>query len=539
MTTEPRRGLKLTVQGWVILVVAVMGVVVLAGAVAGAILLNRTDDLSRQLIDDIQPSRVAAYRMQGAIRDQETATRGYAISADKQFLDPYYDGQQSERVAADGIRARVGDHQDLIADVDALEKAVANWRVTFAEPLIASVKPGARGLVDSATIERGKIEFDGIRALFDVQNQHLLTAREDAIGDLDEMRTWRDGVLVALVVTFFALAITLAILVRSAVTRPLIALAAACRRITEGRFDERIIPQGPKDIRRIATDVEDMRQRIVAELEAARSAREQLDEQAVELRRSNAELEQFAYVASHDLQEPLRKVASFCQLLEKRYGDELDERGSEYIGYAVDGAKRMQVLINDLLTFSRVGRLNTTHTEVDLGAALDVALDNLSTTIDESGAAIERPASLPRITGDSTLLVMLWQNLVGNAVKFRKEGVEPRIVVECEAGTGDHDGAWLFTLSDNGIGIAKEFVDKVFVIFQRLHGREAYGGTGIGLSLCKKIVEYHGGAIWIDTSYTSGTRFRFTLPMAVVEGEAEPEAAPDGGAAMVLEGSPE
>ena len=180
-----------------------------------------------------------------------------------------------------------------------------------------------------------------------------------------------------MVVAFVAMAIVLALLVRSAVTRPLAALAAACRRITEGNFGERITPRGPTDIRAIAADVEDMRQRIVDELEASRSARAALDEQAEELRRSNAELEQFAYVASHDLQEPLRKVASFCQLLEKRYGDQLDERGAEYIGFAVDGAKRMQALINDLLTFSRVGRLNATHTEVDLDATLDTALDNL------------------------------------------------------------------------------------------------------------------------------------------------------------------
>ena len=192
------------------------------------------------------------------------------------------------------------------------------------------------------------------------------------------MRHWRDGLAIAMVVAFVALAIVLALLVRSAVTRPLDALAAACRRITEGNFGERIVPRGPRDIRSIAADVEDMRQRIVDELDASRSARAALDEQAEELRRSNAELEQFAYVASHDLQEPLRKVASFCQLLEKRYGDQLDERGAEYIGFAVDGAKRMQALINDLLTFSRVGRLNATHTEVDLNAALDTALDNLS-----------------------------------------------------------------------------------------------------------------------------------------------------------------
>ena len=166
----------------------------------------------------------------------------------------------------------------------------------------------------------------------------------------------------------------------------------------EGNFGERIVARGPKDIRGIAVDVEDMRQRIVDELEASRTAREALDEQAVDLRRSNAELEQFAYVASHDLQEPLRKVASFCQLLEKRYGDKLDERGAEYIGFAVDGAKRMQVLINDLLTFSRVGRLNATDTDVDLNATLDTALANLAAAIEESGAEVVRPrGGLPHV----------------------------------------------------------------------------------------------------------------------------------------------
>jgi light-regulated signal transduction histidine kinase (bacteriophytochrome) len=276
-----------------------------------------------------------------------------------------------------------------------------------------------------------------------------------------------------------------------------------------------------------------MRQRIVDELEASRSARAALDEQAEELRRSNAELEQFAYVASHDLQEPLRKVASFCQLLEKRYGDQLDERGTEYIGFAVDGAKRMQALINDLLTFSRVGRLYSTHTEVDLEETLGIALGNLSTSTAEANAEIVRPAQpLPTVDGDPTLLTMVWQNLIGNAVKFRREGVAPRIVIECEEGGGPQEGEWLFTVSDNGIGIAPAFADKVFVIFQRLHVRELYSGTGIGLALCKKIVEHHGGFIWVDTSYTQGTRIQFTLlatpttepneiPTALLEGTHE------------------
>ncbi len=386
--------------------------------------------------------------------------------------------------------------------------------------------PNAPNVVNSRVAERGKAEFDHLRALFDTQNVNLAAAWTHAADQLKHTDAWRDRVLGAMVLVFFGTAALLGVLVRNAVTRPLAALAAACRRITEGNFGETISPpRQPKDIRDMAIDVENMRERIVEELDVSRSARALLDEQAVELRRSNAELEQFAYVASHDLQEPLRKVASFCQLLEKRYGDKLDERGVEYIRYAVGGAKRMQVLINDLLSFSRVGRLGAMQTELDLDTTLDAGLANLSTAIEESAAEIVRPTQpLPQIIGDPMLLTMLWQNLIGNAVKFRRADRPPRIVIECEQGTGDRDGEWLFSVSDNGIGIAEEFAEKVFVIFQRLHGRDGYAGTGVGLALCKKIVEHHGGTIWIDTSYTGGTRFEFTLPIpAAVERPATSE----------------
>ncbi|AWT56948.1 sensor histidine kinase [Mycolicibacterium smegmatis] len=506
--------MKLTVQGWQNLVLSVMGVVVFAGAIAGAVLVGRTDTLSDELINEIQPARVAAYQLQAALRDQETAVRGYAIAADPQFLAPYDEGQQAEADAAASIRDYLDGRDQLLADLDVIEKAAAAWRAAYADPMIASIQPGRPHIGNDMAAERGKAQFDQLRALFDVQNRHLSEARNVGIEDMERMRTWRNSVLIAMIVAFFAMAVVLAALVRNAVNRPLAALAASCRRITEGNFTERIEPKGPKDIRAIATDVEDMRQRIVDELDASKQARLALDEQAEELRRSNAELEQFAYVASHDLQEPLRKVASFCQLLERRYGDKLDERGVEYIGFAVDGAKRMQVLINDLLTFSRVGRLYSTTTEVDLNAVVDAALNNISTAVEESGAEIIRPQEpLPHIDGDPTLLIMVWQNLLGNAVKFRRDGVAPRIAIECHAQTGDDVDSWLFTVSDNGIGISEEFVDKVFVIFQRLHGRDTYSGTGIGLALCKKIIEHHGGNIWIDTSYTGGTRFCFTLPV--------------------------
>jgi signal transduction histidine kinase len=532
MMTSPQPGRQLTVQGWQNLVLSVMGLLVLAGTIAGAVLMSRTDKVSSDLVENIQPARVAAYRLQAALRDQETALRGYAIAADSQFLRPYYDGQRDEQAAATDIRTLVGHRTDAIDDLDGIEQAAATWRTSYAEQLIASVTPGSPSVVNKAVVERGKAEFDRLRELFDVQNERLTAARAASVDELEAVRGWRDSVLAALVVSFFVMGIVLAVLVRSAVTRPLAWLAASCRRITEGNFGERIVPRGPKDIRGIAGNVEDMRQRIVEELDAARTAQAALDEQAEELRRSNAELEQFAYVASHDLQEPLRKVASFCQLLEKRYGDKLDERGTEYIAFAVDGAKRMQVLINDLLTFSRVGRLNATNTEVDLDAAVDTAVDNLSTAIEESGAEVVRPRDgLPRVDGDPTLLVMMWQNLIGNAIKFAREGVPPRIVIECEQRVTEHEADWFFTVSDNGIGIPEEFADKVFVIFQRLHGRDAYSGTGIGLALCKKIVEHHGGTIWIDPSPSEGTRFCFTLPAeAIPESDSTPTSLLEGAA---------
>jgi len=514
---RPPRLSRLTVRGWQALVLSSMGVMVLAGAVVGAALLNRTNEVSRELTDDIQPARVAACQLQAALRDQETGIRGYLIAADRQFLTPYYDGQHAEQVAADDIRRRVGQRADLIADLDAIEKAAAEWRTSYAEPLIASVTPNAPNVVNSKAAERGKAEFDHLRALFDTQNVNLAAASAHAADELKRTDTWRDRVLGAMVVVFFGTAVLLGVLIRDAVTRPLAALAAACRRITEGSFGETISPpRRPKDIREMAIDVENMRKRIVEELDVSRLARALLDAQAVELRRSNTELEQFAYVASHDLQEPLRKVASFCQLLQMRYGDKLDERGVEYLGFAVDGAKRMQVLINDLLSFSRVGRLGTIETEVDLDTTLDAALDNLAAAIEESGTEIVRPKQpLPRVVGDPTLLTMLWQNLIGNAVKFRHIDRRPRIAINCEQGSGNRDGEWLLTVSDNGIGIPEEFAEKVFVIFQRLHGRDVYSGTGVGLALCKKIVEHHGGAIWVDTTYTDGTRFQFTIPIAV------------------------
>jgi PAS domain S-box-containing protein len=230
---------------------------------------------------------------------------------------------------------------------------------------------------------------------------------------------------------------------------------------------------------------------------------------AEELQRSNQELEQFAYVASHDLQEPLRMINGFLKLLESRYNAQLDEKGRTYIEYAVQGSDRMSQLINDLLEYSRVQRKQPRQEPVDLNSAIQRAMANLQASVQESGTILSQDP-LPVVQGNPTQLAQLFQNLVGNAIKFRRKGTTPQIAIKCRQ-QEDH---WVISVQDNGIGIPPEHREKVFAIFQRLHGRKEYPGTGIGLAICKKIIEQHGGRIWVDSQQGEGSTFFFTLPKA-------------------------
>ena len=250
---------------------------------------------------------------------------------------------------------------------------------------------------------------------------------------------------------------------------------------------------------------------LTSDIVERKHAQRELAKQAEELKISNAELEQFAYVASHDLQEPLRMVSSYLQLLEHRYSGKLDDDANDFIQFAIDGASRMQRLTSDLLTYSRVGTHQREFGPVSCEDVLDQALSNLQVAVEEESAVITR-APLPVVMADDGQLPQLFQNLIGNGIKFHGDE-PPRIHVSAE----QNENEWVFSVRDNGIGIDPERREDIFQIFQRLHTQEEYSGTGIGLATCKKIVEHHGGRIWVEAELNKGAGFYFTIPKTDLE----------------------
>jgi light-regulated signal transduction histidine kinase (bacteriophytochrome) len=287
-------------------------------------------------------------------------------------------------------------------------------------------------------------------------------------------------------------------------------LRAGTEMVAQGNFGYRIGGQRRDELGRLARNFDQMAAQLESttvskkELQAARDA---LSGRMAELTRSNAELDQFASVVSHDLQEPLRMITAYMNLLQTQYGGKLDKDADEFIGYAVDGTKRMQGLINDLLTYSRVGTRGKEFAPTDCNEVLARALLNLITATKESGARITHD-HLPTVLGDEFQLGQLFQNLIDNAIKYH--GATPaQIHVGCER----DGGMWRFAVKDNGIGIDPEYAERIFVIFQRLHTRQEYPGTGVGLAICKKIVERHRGKIWVESEPRKGSTFYFLLPI--------------------------
>jgi len=502
---------------------------VLAGLVVAALV-----GLDRALADRVDrygPALLETETLARAYSDQETGLRSYLLVGRPAFLEPYREGRRVERASLRDLAGLLSRRPALVRRLETLRREADRWHLRVARPTIAKVRAEGPAQPSVVDMQAGAERFDRVRrAVRDLQRP-VRQARDASSAALRENRDRLRAVLVAALAGLVLVAALTWRALRRWVVSPLRELGEEVDRVEGGDMARQIaLPAAPREIGVLADQVDRMRQRILQEYAVAEASRAQalaartlVEEQAEDLRRSNAELEQFAYVASHDLQEPLRKVASFCQLLERRYKGQLDERADQYIGFAVDGAKRMQQLINDLLAFSRVGRSSGDLVEVDMEAVLAQAQRQLGALIDEAGAVVTHDP-LPPVCGDASLLVQLLQNLVGNGIKFRSEAP-----VRVHLGVaGVKDGMAELYCRDNGIGIEQQYEDKIFVIFQRLHARDSYGGTGIGLAMCKKIVEFHGGRLWLDVQEAgsgedvSGSTFRFTLPVPTAKGHDQP-----------------
>ena len=479
-----------------------------AAIVVGALAISAADAARNRVVNVLSPAALHGSRLYSALLNQETGVRGYLLSAQRPFLQPYNTGVADETAELRALRPLLTGLPAARSDLTATVRRIDNWRSRYAVPAIAQVTTSGRPL-PGANIATGKAEFDVVRTPLAAFQRYVANQRAIALRDLGTTTTILDVTAITIAVVLLLGLIALGIGLRSAAIRPLARLASDARQVAGGDLEHEVDPSGPREVHTLAVDVDRMRERVLRELSAVRAANIALQARAHELERSNSELEQFAYVASHDLQEPLRKVASFCQLLQRRYIGQLDARADQYIEYAVDGATRMQALIDDLLAFSRVGRLEPEPVLVSCASALSQARVNLAAEIRATGTVIETD-ELPSVRAEFSLLTSLFQNLLGNAVKFRSE--KPPVI---QITVTEHDDSfWLFSVADNGIGIETEYAERVFVIFQRLHGRSEYDGTGIGLAMCRKIVEHYGGQIWLDTTYQRGANFFFTLPVA-------------------------
>ncbi|MGK5742969.1 sensor histidine kinase [Micromonospora sp. URMC 103] len=529
--------MRLDVRSWGlrqrVVALLVVGAVLLTGlAVVEGVLAARNRTQVDALLNETGPLRVQSQELLNALLDQETAVRGFAVSGDRDDLAPYAAGVEQERDRVASMRKLLDDYPQIGEELDDVEGRAEQWRQAVAVPVVTTTEQRGTAAGQALITQAARQQFDDVRAAVEDLQAEILQARESNARDVR-----RTGNLLAVVLVAAALVVVIAgaLLLLSldrTVVRPITVLAREVEQVAEGNFQHVISGSGPPEFVQLADNVDAMRRRIAADLAEVREAREriewvngQLQKQAEELTRSNRDLEQFAYVASHDLQEPLRKVASFCQLLQRRYAGQLDERADQYIAFAVDGAQRMQRLINDLLAFSRIGRITAGFTEVDLNKVMGDVAGQTEAARQYADAELTW-SELPVIQGEEPLLTNLLANLVSNSIKFRRHDVPPKVHVSARLVGAE----WEITCQDNGIGIEPEFADKIFVIFQRLHSKDAYPGTGIGLAIVKKIVEYHGGRVWVDTDVPEGAAIRFTLPALPKDVQAEAdEPAADGG----------
>jgi signal transduction histidine kinase len=495
-----------------------IAIVILAVTAAGVVAYIHLLDARQNVIDRIDPANLLASQLLTEYVDEETGIRGYVLTGQSLFLQPYQQGLANASTADANLRKLLSPRSRAGIILTTVDQRIAAWHSQFAGPAIAATKAGDRTFASNSSLNMGKSLFDQVRTTVGSLQNRLGSERRAAIGSLTDATVLLAAVLIAALAVVVVSGAIAWFALRRRVIEPLEAVAADTKEVTSGHLAHPVKAVGPREIAELAGDIEAMRKRILEEVDTVRKSEEQLAALNADLLRSNEELEQFAYVASHDLQEPLRKVTGFCQLLQQRYGGQLDDRADQYIEFAVDGAKRMQTLINDLLTFSRIERTTQYFEPLSLRDSVRAAVANLESAIEDADASVRIEEPLPTVMGDRGLLISLFQNLIGNGVKFGAPDRPVAVRVRAQP----RNESWLIEVEDDGIGIEPRFADRIFVIFQRLHSRDVYAGTGIGLAMCKKIVEFHGGRIWLDVDHHPGARFCFTIP-ALPEATAEEE----------------
>jgi signal transduction histidine kinase len=498
----------LRVGHWHAITAGVLAAIALTTLLVGLRLIDRQSALRSELLARVTPTDRDVLQLGAALTDQETGVRGYLLTARPEFLQPYVLGRRDEDAAMQRLRGltSAGRTRELRGDLLTLGARALEWRTAYAGPAIARIRRGDRSVRSTGEAAIGKQRFDRVRAAVGRLQTHISSVTATS---RDRLEAAARGVRATFAILAAILLVSIlagAALLRRTVTRPLARLGRGARLVAAGDLSRSLDAGGPSDIRQLAADVEIMRARLVDELAAADRARAEMLASSSELRRSNAELERFAYVISHDLQEPLRKVAGFCDLLQSRYAGQLDARADQYIGYAVDGATRMRGMIDDLLTLSRVGRAPAAVEVSDLGALAAAARSRLQHAIAASEADV-RVDALPTLRVDPAQLTTVFEQLIDNAIRFRS--AEPP-VVRIAAERRDDD--WLLSCTDNGIGVPAEQAERVFGVFEQLGPRETRAGSGIGLAMCRTIVEKHGGRIWIERVGEPGTRIVFSLP---------------------------
>jgi signal transduction histidine kinase len=489
------------------LVVALICIIV--ASVTGVLLLNARENLGNTLLYDRTAARTvkAAFEMK-VVADDYLLNHGERAQAQWQSS---YDSlsEALEQVELDDPRGQ--------AILTRMQRATEDSAAIFSELTARSAQPVEAGSVDDSLLRQIEAR---LQSQLTVKLQSIVSDAFD-LTELAEERMNEAAQLTSILIAVLIFSVSAVVLgaglwTYRTIVPPLRKLQQGTEIIGAGDLDYEIGMTVEDEIGDLSRAFDHMtarlkettvsRDRLAEEIVEREKVEARLKETLDSLARSNAELEQFAYVASHDLQEPLRMISSYTQLLAKRYQDRLDSDANEFIDYAVDGASRMQILINDLLLYSRVTTRGEDPQLTDTQVVFDQTIVNLKFAIEESGAEVTSDP-LPTVMADATQLGQVFQNLVGNAIKFRGQE-PPRIHV----GAQQENNHWLLSVRDNGIGIDPQYHDRVFVIFQRLHGRDGYQGTGIGLAICKKIVERHGGRIWIESAFGEGTTFYFTVP---------------------------